>query len=117
MERVCSPGSFCQWRNFDAYHNSAAFFKDTSDVVHLKGLVAIDGCDANSGWCIGSNTFAPTEIFVLPTGYRPAKREVQVTISENKLGRATITPDGRVIPEVGSTSFFSLDGITFRAGN
>src|SRR4051812_32795486 len=36
----------CVWSNFDSNHQSAAFFRDASGVVHLKGLVkAGAGCD------------------------------------------------------------------------
>lgn len=109
----------CAWQNFSDTTNSAAFFKDPFGVVHLKGLIQNPNCPFSTE-CMGANPSAVPQIFVLPAEYRPAKNEVQVTISTNNaLGRCTIKPDGRVIPEAGGSplGFFSLDGIAFRAGN
>ncbi len=109
----------CLWSNWDngGNHNSAAFYKDQFGVVHLKGLVkATDGstalCDAVEG---------DLTIFQLPAGYRPARREVHVAISNEQLGRVDIDLDGTVSAGVGTPNtvanakgWLSLDGITFR---
>ena len=98
------------WENFDTDHNSAAFYRDPFGVVHLKGLVKGGGCNF---------------LFQLPAGYRPARREVHATLSNNQVARVNIGvfPVGPAVPglvygETGtySTAWLSLDGITFRAG-
>lgn len=81
--------------------NSAAYFKDLFGVVHLKGLVK-DGTIGQA-------------IFTLPEGYRPSKRELFVTISTNAIGKIYIHTDGNVSAEIGNNTYFSLDGVTFRA--
>lgn len=91
------------WVNYDSTHNSAAFWKDSNGVVHLKGLVK-------------SGTISTTlPIFTLPAGYRPAKKEIIVTISNGALGRVNVESDGDVVPETGNNAWFSLDGVSFRA--
>ncbi len=72
-------------------------------MVHLRGLV--------KGGAVGNKT-----IFVLPAGYRPAKRELHVVCTNaNVSGRTDIITDGRVVPVAGNAGWLSLDGITFRA--
>jgi hypothetical protein len=107
----------CTWGNADTTttHNSAAFFKDSSGIVHLKGYVTAPNCGALQNNCMGLNASVLPQIYILPVGYRPAKEEVQATISDSGLSRLDITPDGRVIPVLGRSSNFSLDGITARA--
>ena len=61
-------------------------------------------------------------MFTLPTGYRPVAKEIEMTLAgePNQLARIDILPDGRVttcLPDItGSVFWFSLDGISFRAG-
>jgi hypothetical protein len=74
--------------------------------VHLKGTVK-DGI-------VGS-------IFTPPAGYRPAKSEFFAIPAGNAFGVVLVrgltegVKSGRVHFNAGSTSFASLDGITFRA--
>jgi hypothetical protein len=82
---------------------TAAFFKDLSGVVHLKGIVT-------------STTAPPSIIFTLPSGYRPTRTACMATY---RAGAAYICigPNGDVSQMGGaSTSFLLLDSITFRAG-
>jgi hypothetical protein len=103
---------------------TAGFYKDREGVVHLKGYV-IAGASGN--------------MFVLPPGYRPADKKLRVltafcstcsstvggglqTYSPNSaqidvwgggIGPAT---DGMVQANQNAGQYFSLDGLSFRAG-
>ena len=113
----------CVWKNYDSTtFNAAGFFKDPWGMVHLKGLVDADDSLAGDGDCDFDTLFSSDlEIFQLPAGYRPRKREVFVTLANNKLSRIDVRPDGVVKLEGGMTDPFSaetwlaLDGMTFRA--
>ncbi len=112
-------GASCLWSNWDSgfNHNSAAFYKDQFGVVHLKGLVKAK--DGSVGQCVAVE--GDLTIFQLPAGYRPARREVHVAISNEQLGRVDIDWDGTVSAGVATPNtvanakgWLSLDGITFR---
>lgn len=91
------------WQNYGGTFNTAGYFKDSQGVVHLKGLVR--------------NGAIGTTIFTLPTGYRPAGRELQVVATNpNTAGRVDILSDGNVQAVAGNSGWLSLDGITFRVG-
>jgi hypothetical protein len=121
----------CLWSNFDSDHNSAAFFKDPWGIVHLKGLVkASDDPDSGDGVCNSLLSPLDSIVFTLPAGYRPARKEVQATLSgSDEIGRIGIEGDpasdfyfpGEVHIERNAAAFtkaksyLSLDGITFRA--
>lgn len=90
------------WKNFDGPYTKAGYFKDSQGIVHLRGLVK-DG-SINS------------TIFTLPSGYRPQYRELHgVCTNNNTIGRLDILTGGEVIATSGSSSWFSLDGVSFRA--
>jgi hypothetical protein len=94
------------WKNYNDEYNTAAYFKDSMGIVHLKGLV--------KGGSGGINA----TIFVLPEGYRPAARELRVAIMHDEnTARVDIMPNGRVVPYKAHSTWTSLDGITFRAAN
>jgi hypothetical protein len=104
----------CAWSNFDSNHQNAAFFRDASGVVHLKGLVkAGAGCD------FASFFLSHPVIFNLPEGYRPARRSVHAVIANNQLGRVNVDHSGEVrvdndLAPNNAKTFLQLDGITFR---
>ncbi|NET24634.1 hypothetical protein [Okeania sp. SIO1I7] len=90
------------WVNYGFGYNNAGYFKDSLGIVHLKGLV--------------KNGTADT-IFTLPVGYRPAARELHsVAAYNNTMGRIDILSNGTVQRISGSSTWISLDGITFRVG-
>lgn len=104
------------WVNFDSGYNLAQYRIDGDGVVWLRGLVK-DG------------TFG-TNIFNLPTGFRPSHRQLHVvcTWSNNPpagIGRVDVASDGFVSFQYGSSNlvendgtqsgWISLDGIAFRA--
>lgn len=121
-EPAFNKTSFCNWSNFDAFHNTAAFYKDQFGVVHLKGLVKLSD-ESTTGICSANATVLT--VFQLPEGYRPATREVHATISNEQLGRVNVdAADGRVSAGTATPNsvtnakaWLSLDGITFRAAN
>ena len=87
------------WVNYGAPFATAAYYKDKSGIVHLKGTVKNGTQD----------------IFILPVGYRPNSILVFDVISSSGLGRIDITVNGGVSFVSGGNGFVSLDGITFRA--
>ena len=100
-----APTLLNSWVNYSGVHNPAGYFRDSFGIVHLRGLLK-DG-------------IIDQPMFVLPTGYRPGYKEILRTASfsggADVLGRANIETNGSVIPAVGGNTWFSLDGITFRA--
>ena len=105
QEAWTAPTLVNSWVNYDtATWNSAGYMKDTMGFVHLKGLIKDGGIGLRA--------------YTLPAGYRPAKREVQATTSyttEIVHSRVFVYSTGEVIPQQGGNTYFSLDGITFRA--
>lgn len=96
-----TPTLLNNWINFGLGYAKAQYYKDKELRVHLKGLV-------QSG-TVGQ------PIFTLPTGYRPTDRLLFTVTSNNGYGRLDIEPDGDVFLVVGSNTFVSLDGVSFRA--
>ncbi len=99
-----APNFQSGWGNYGYGFNDAAYFRDKSGIVHLKGLVR-DGA-------------AGTIIFQLPAGYIPAKQELHVVMTGDPAtaGRCDIDVNGNVIAQVKSAGvWFSLDGIKFKA--
>lgn len=90
------------WVNYDAGTNAqAGYWKDFLGIVHLKGLVK-DG------------SAVPTSVFTLPAGYRPLGHESFAVASSAGYGRIDVLSTGVVNIAVGSTTWTSLSGITFR---
>lgn len=93
------------WVNFDSGYNPAGYFKDSLGIVHLRGLI--------------KNGALSKPVFTLPEGYRPFRRELQATVSNNGraylVGRVDILQDGEVLVVAGHSKWLSLDGLTFRA--
>jgi hypothetical protein len=98
------------WVNYGGSFATAAFYKDTLGVVHLRGLVM-------------SGT-AGTTIFQLPVGYRPGSNKIFTTRNASGSGELRIEQDcffvctdfQYVIATTGSNTWFSLEGVSFRAG-
>ncbi len=87
------------WVTYDGTYNIEGYRKDAEGYVHLKGLVKS-----------GTGT-----IFTLPVGFRPSRRQLLGTISNNAIGRIDVTPTGTVSMSTGVTNWISLDGLTFKA--
>jgi hypothetical protein len=94
------------WVNNGGAYPGAAYGREDG-LVLLRGLV-------RSGTVSGSGT-----IFVLPVGYRPGARLMFPVIcasgSTRQIGQCDITSIGEVIAVTGANTFWSLDGLLFRA--
>ena len=101
QEGWIAPTLLNGWVNYSGTFNPAGYFKDSMGIVHLRGLVK----NGTAG-----------DIFRLPAGYRPPRRELQaVQTYGDTIGRLDIFSDGRVYMNKGNKTWFSLDGVTFRA--
>jgi hypothetical protein len=116
----------CRWRNYDGVHSTAAFLRDSAGFVHVKGMVvATDTAGSHS--C--TDSLLNAVIFILPPGYRPARRESMAGLT----GRGTSLPavvavsaDGPSVAslpagalsadlaKLGDDPYVTLDGMTFR---
>lgn len=90
--------SWAQQVNF----TTAGFMKDENGWVWLRG-----------GFLGGT---APSTLFTLPAGHRPAKIGVFSTQSVNGQCRITVNPDGTVVATVAYANNACLDGISFFVG-
>lgn len=101
LEAWTAPTLANSWINNGSGYNSVGFYKDRFGVVHLRGLIKSGSMQARA--------------FTLPAGYRPPAREFFGTVSNALFGSVFVDPDGAVVPWSGSNTWFSLDGLTFRA--
>lgn len=92
------------WINYGAAYESATYWKDKCEVVHLAGMI-------KSG-----TTTAETVIFTLPEGYRPRTSEKFFVVSLNAICVIDIYSNGAVAIKTGANAgWLSLSGISFRA--
>lgn len=89
------------WVNYGGVWMTANYWKDSDGVVHLSGLIK-------------SGVLA-TVALNLPVGYRPSTRCMFGTTSDTGYTRVDVDINGDVIPQAGGTTYFSLDGISFKA--
>lgn len=92
-----------QWVNYGSAYAGAGFTKTTSGVVMLRGLIrrAVGDPVANE------------YITTLPEGYRPSQVLMFGVSTASVSGRVDIYPNGRVVVNVGYSSWLSLDNISF----
>ena len=102
MEPWQTPTLLNGWVNYGSGYNPAGYFKDSSGVVHLRGLVKSGGFDVFGG------------IFTLPIGYRPPGRGIFAVLTNSELGGVDVLSNGEVLPRIGNNAWISLEGITFR---
>lgn len=91
------------WARYAETHEAAAYSKDVSGTVVMKGTVA------------SGTVGATARVFVLPPGYRPAYLMVFPVITNTGIGQVNIEPTGEVRPISGGNTWFSLGGIVFHA--
>jgi hypothetical protein len=100
-------GSPVYWRNTDpSFYTTAAYVKDGSGFVHLKGNVA--------RICPSEWTRVPSSnqvIFQLPPGYQPSHF---VLFPGNGIATVTVDPGGRVQVVEAGPAGLSLNGLIFR---
>jgi hypothetical protein len=87
------------WVNYGGAAETAAFYKDASGIVRLKGTIKS-----------GALT---TPAFTLPAGYRPAGEIIFAVVSNLAFGELVITTAGLVTPYVGNNQSFGLN-VSFR---
>jgi hypothetical protein len=123
QDAFCASEGASRWGNAaaettPASAESAAFYRDRSGVVHLKGDVA--GGYVNAGLGGGVFNLECPKIFTLPPGYRPANSQFFAADSfdwgtqKHVLGAIELRADGGVAARAGDPDRLSLDGITFR---
>lgn len=99
-----TPTLLNSWVNYGSGYESASYWKDKCNVVHLGGLV-------KSGTIVDG-----TVIFTLPEGYRPRASEKFITVSLNATCVVDIYASGNVTIRAGANAgWLSLSGICFRA--
>lgn len=96
-----SPVYENSWVDYDTEFSPGGYYKDSLNNIHLRGLIK-------------GGTF-PTTAFTLPEGYRPEYRALFTTISNGAIGRIDIYPNGAVTAFAGNATYFSLEGVSFRA--
>jgi hypothetical protein len=103
----------CSWSNLDGNRNSAAFLRDRSGFVHLKGVV-----DADDVTTCKPGT-SDDGIFTLAPGYRAARFEAFATqVSGGNPGIIKVNGSTGAVAVGGiiqdAKSSLSADGISFR---
>lgn len=94
------------WVNYGNGYESACFWKDKNNIVHISGFIKSGSTDAE------------TALFTLPAGYRPRANEKVVTVSLNAFCVLDIYSSGNVVVKYGANSgCISLCNISFRAGD
>lgn len=81
-------------------YSDAGYMKIDSDVVMFRGVIK-------------SGTIG-LAAFTLPTGYRPVKERILPAVANGAFAEVRVKTDGTVVPNVGSNTRFSLDGLVFR---
>lgn len=101
------------WKNFDAVnYQPCAYYQDSVGTVHVRGLVMVNSGAACSG--TGSTTTAcatGAEIFTISPV--PALDTPFATVSNDLFGQIRVLHNGKVCCQVGSTSWVSLNGLSF----
>jgi len=101
---VGSPGEAAflnGWLNYAGTNNEpASYYSDPYKRVFLGGTI--------TGGTVGQTAF------VLPVGLRPRYITWFPTVSAGAFGAARVDVDGSVVPFIGSNTWFSLGGISFR---
>lgn len=102
QESWTAPTLLNSWTNYNSTYSPAGYFKDKNGIVYIRGLVK-------------GGTLATT-VFTLPAGYRPQYSMILSQACSTGFCRVDVRSDGSVmITANGSTSYTSLEGISFRA--
>ena len=97
-----APTLLNNWANYGYGFNPAGYMKDANGFVHLRGLLSSGTVTQN--------------MFVLPTGFRPANRHLFVCATDPNVScRVDVKTDGSVVDINASNVFLSLDNIVFKA--
>jgi hypothetical protein len=112
-----NPNIHCYWAPYGPPFAPAAYFRDATGIVHLRGFAQM-----RTGISTSCGDFPDQDykIFDLPPGYRPEVIGAFAIVSNNTPGRVNTLADGRVMIEPGyptngnAMNWVSLDGISFR---
>lgn len=85
-----------------ANYTTVGYTKDENGFVYLRGAL-VTGT-------------APSTLFTLPTGFRPAKIGVYATYSASGSCKCTVNPDGTVVATLAASNNMSIDGVRFYVG-
>jgi hypothetical protein len=91
------------WVNYSTNFAQAGYYRDSDGIVFLRGLVKS-----------GTSTLN-TNLFILPSGYRPSERLIFLVNNSDATGRVDVLPTGEVQIALGGNTFLSLSKINFRA--
>ena len=103
-EAWITPTLLNGWTQFDAVNFPAGYYKDSSNIVHLRGNL--------------SGGVSNTTAFALPAGYRPAKITYFVARGQSGIvyGNCGSIATYQICPSSPAYgTFVCLDGVTFRA--
>lgn len=89
------------WVNYGTPYHDAQFTIDGNGLVRLRGVIK-------------SGTITAIA-FTLPAGYRPSNTMIFRAVSNGGHSQLDIGSNGTVTPQVGSNTWYSLDGTTFVA--
>lgn len=100
--RTGGPAFQNSWIEYDS--RGAAFWRDSSGVVHLSGFI--------------KNGVVGTIAFTLPAGFRTRGGSYTWPVdSGNAFGVVVVDDNGNVYALTGVNTYFSLNGVSFRAEN
>lgn len=92
------------WVQYDTIFGTAQYYKDSTGVVHLRGLLK------------NGTVTAGTSLFTLPAGYRPVMQMLYEVTSNDARARLDVKTDGTVTTGPGvSNLWVSLANMSFRA--
>jgi hypothetical protein len=101
-----TPYLLNDWQRYSTGYPSARYRKDGMGNVYLGGMVK------------GGTPGSTSVICELPDGFRPDAKLQFVTASADaptNASRLSITIEGEVVAVTGSTTWYSLDNISFKA--
>jgi len=107
VKRVVGAGSPAagftnSWVNYGSGFVPAAYWFDRDGRICIEGVV--------------KTGTPPASIFTLPTGYRPSYNYAFAQDAAGSHSLLYVNSDGTIVPNVGSTSFQSIDGICIAKG-
>lgn len=97
-----SPTLNSPWTNYSGGWQAARYTRDAMGTVFIEGLV--------------NGAPAPSVIFNLPAGFRPAAGLIFSTVANNSFARIDVAANGDVSWNTGGTSAFISINCTFKAG-
>lgn len=105
------PGFDNGWINYDTTYNACGFYMDPFSRVFTRGLIKPSGVSASG------------QLFLLPSGYRPVRRELLTTTGYSGVAyvvcRIDVLPDGSVSlinpSSIAAGGWVCLDGLSWRA--